>query len=185
MTYVADQTGAELRAHMKMLKAIPTFSDPLSDRLFKEIQMLDAELRRLHRENEDHIQQLRKEQLEVQRLHDKAKEQAKTDRFVRQLDEAIDLEATAEQMMRASADRAMIDHFLRCNLNSDADYAEYSEALDRLYTTPPAAQRQWVGLTEEEHTQIVVEASGWNNPTSGFFSVARFIEAKLKEKNND
>jgi hypothetical protein len=50
------------------------------------------------------------------------------------------------------------------------------------YTTPPA-QRQWVGLTEEEHTQIVVEASGWNNPTSGFFSVARAIEAKLKEKN--
>ena len=28
-----------------------------------------AELRRLHAENEDHIQQLRKEQLEVERLH--------------------------------------------------------------------------------------------------------------------
>jgi hypothetical protein len=51
-----------------------------------------------------------------------------------------------------------------------------------LYASPqPAA---WVGLTEEEHTQIVVEASGWNNPTSGFFSVARAIEAKLKEKNH-
>lgn len=49
--------------------------------------------------------------------------------------------------------------------------------------TTPQPQREWVGLTEEEHTQIVVEASGWNNPTSGFFSVARAIEAKLKEKN--
>jgi hypothetical protein len=44
-------------------------------------------------------------------------------------------------------------------------------------------EKTFVGLTDEEHTQIVVEASGWNNPTSGFFSVARAIEAKLKEKN--
>ena len=30
---------------------------------------ITAELRRLHAENEDHIQQLRKEQLEVERMH--------------------------------------------------------------------------------------------------------------------
>jgi hypothetical protein len=47
----------------------------------------------------------------------------------------------------------------------------------------PQLKRQWVGLTDKERTQLVVESSGWNNPTSGFFSVARAIEAKLKEKN--
>jgi hypothetical protein len=45
-----------------------------------------------------------------------------------------DFEKTAEQMAQASADYAMINHFLRCNLNSDSDYAEYSAALDRIYT---------------------------------------------------
>jgi hypothetical protein len=46
-----------------------------------------------------------------------------------------------------------------------------------LYTTPPAAQRQWVGLTDAEvmHTM----SGDW---TSQFY-FARAIEAKLKEKN--
>jgi hypothetical protein len=45
------------------------------------------------------------------------------------------------------------------------------------YTTPPAAQRQWVGLTDAEvmHTM----SGDW---TSQFY-FARAIEAKLKEKN--
>jgi hypothetical protein len=45
-------------------------------------------------------------------------------------------------------------------------------------TTPPAAQRQWVGLTDAEvmHTM----SGDW---TSQFY-FARAIEAKLKEKNN-
>jgi hypothetical protein len=38
----------------------------------------------------------------------------------------------------ASAAYDMVDRFLRNNLSSDADYAEYSAALDALYTTPPA-----------------------------------------------
>jgi hypothetical protein len=44
-----------------------------------------------------------------------------------------------------------------------------------LYTTPPAAQRQWVGLTDEEHrvcTQSPFTAENY-----------RAIEAKLREKN--
>jgi hypothetical protein len=47
-----------------------------------------------------------------------------------------------------------------------------------LYTTPPAAQRQWVGLTDAEvmHTM----SGDW---TSQFY-FARAIEAKLKEKND-
>ncbi len=46
-----------------------------------------------------------------------------------------------------------------------------------LYTTPPAAQRQWVGLTDEEVMQTM--SGDW---TSQFY-FARAIEAKLKEKN--
>jgi hypothetical protein len=42
-----------------------------------------------------------------------------------------------------------------------------------LYTTPPAAQRQWVGLTDEEIDE-------W---TPEIHSVIQAIEAKLKEKN--
>ena len=47
MTYVTDQTSAEIRAHMRMLKALPGWNDPLSDRLFKEIQALDAQRKEL------------------------------------------------------------------------------------------------------------------------------------------
>jgi hypothetical protein len=46
-----------------------------------------------------------------------------------------------------------------------------------LYTTPPAAKRQWVGLTDEEVMQTM--SGNW---TSQFY-FARAIEAKLKEKN--
>ena len=45
-----------------------------------------------------------------------------------------------------------------------------------LYTTPPAAQRQWVGLTDEERDDVLdiyITAEGR----------ARAIEAKLKELN--
>ena len=46
-----------------------------------------------------------------------------------------------------------------------------------LYTTPPAAQRQWQGLTDAEVMQTM--SGDW---TSQFY-FARAIEAKLKEKN--
>jgi hypothetical protein len=54
----------------------------------------------------------------------------------------------------------------------DGDASEYQ--LVPLYTTPLAAQRQWVGLTEDERDHI------WNN-SSG--DVLKALEAKLKEKN--
>jgi hypothetical protein len=50
-----------------------------------------------------------------------------------------------------------------------------------IYTTPPAAQRQWVGLSQDE-----VDAM-FSNTIKGkklVNWVARAIEAKLKEKNN-
>jgi hypothetical protein len=53
---------------------------------------------------------------------------------------------------------------------------KHFDQLQPLYTTPPAAQRQWVGLTDEERDDLLdnyITAEGR----------ARAIEAKLKEKN--
>jgi len=46
--------------------------------------------------------------------------------------------------------------------------------------TPPAAQRQWVGLTDEEIEKACVPLGA---AILSFTEVARAIEAKLKEKN--
>jgi hypothetical protein len=50
-----------------------------------------------------------------------------------------------------------------------------------LYTTPPAAQRPWIGLTDEERDQA------WDDEIlkqdGAYVDFARAIEAKLKEKN--
>ena len=64
----------------------------------------------------------------------------------------------------------------------------YAEELDDpagwqpLYTTPPAAQRQWVGLTDEERMDILLNLN-WDKKLS-HMDTALTIEAKLKEKNN-
>ena len=42
MTYVSEQTSAELRQHMKRLKAMHGWNDPLSDRLWREVLAQDA-----------------------------------------------------------------------------------------------------------------------------------------------
>jgi len=47
----------------------------------------------------------------------------------------------------------------------------------KAYTTPPAAQRKWVGLTQDEFRDF---ASTFEYGTGGLI---RAIEAKLKEKN--
>jgi hypothetical protein len=49
----------------------------------------------------------------------------------------------------------------------------------KLYTTPPAAQRQWVGLTHDEYDAICDKHSAMSD-----FDFLEDIEAKLKEKNN-
>jgi hypothetical protein len=55
-----------------------------------------------------------------------------------------------------------------------------------LYTTPPAAQRQWVGLTDEEIDEVT-DAQWANNGNKPIYAAhrayARAIEAKLKELN--
>ena len=50
-----------------------------------------------------------------------------------------------------------------------------------LYTTPPAAQRQWVGLTDGEISAISREIYGYEIEKE--IRLARAIEAKLKEQN--
>jgi hypothetical protein len=63
---------------------------------------------------------------------------------------------------------------LRTGLQRDQQI--YMEMKDKhLYTTPPAAQRQWVGLTEQEAAEC------WSTSTVRTWQA---IEAKLKEKNN-
>ena len=59
---------------------------------------------------------------------------------------------------------------------TDCD-ARWFKASD-LYTTPPAAQRQWVGLTLEEILETYRGPDG-----SDYVDYARGIEAKLKERN--
>jgi hypothetical protein len=55
-----------------------------------------------------------------------------------------------------------------------------------IYTTPPAAQRQWVGLTDAEIDLLTSHTYFNGRPVSREYRVgiARAIEAKLKEKNN-
>jgi len=48
-----------------------------------------------------------------------------------------------------------------------------------LYTTPPAAQRRWVGLTPEEIDAVYRDMP----PPVQHWQLARALEAKLKEKN--
>ena len=72
----------------------------------------------------------------------------------------------------------MIDRFLRNNLGDD-DYAEYSAALDSLCTPP---QRTWVGLTDEEATQICIDCGCMSED---WLMLLDAIEAKLKEKTHN
>jgi hypothetical protein len=57
----------------------------------------------------------------------------------------------------------------------DASHVDAPSTITPLYTTPPAAQRQWVGLTDEEMQAL------WDR--YAHMEMMRAIEAKLKEKN--
>ena len=58
-------------------------------------------------------------------------------------------------------------------------------AANKFYTTPPAAQRQWVGLTYEEAEELRIEKEfdKWGITESAFKYAVRDIEAKLRSKN--
>ena len=62
-----------------------------------------------------------------------------------------------------------------------------SATKEPVYTTPPAAQRQWVGLTDAEILGILcIHVDESDDPDEWWSEIrdARAIEAKLKEKNN-
>ncbi len=61
---------------------------------------------------------------------------------------------------------------------SNADYQEEGSAL--IVNTHPQPKREWVGLTEQEHTQIAVEA-GCMSADWVFYGA--LIERRVKEKN--
>jgi hypothetical protein len=69
---------------------------------------------------------------------------------------------------------------------------KHFDQLCPLYTTPPAAQRTWVGLTDEEvntiyeQAEVLVNDSWVGNGTVGLMfpiTLYKMFEAKLKEKN--
>jgi hypothetical protein len=51
-----------------------------------------------------------------------------------------------------------------------------------LYTAPP--KREWVGLTDEEVSEIIDQEIGFNSCWGPEEAFARAIEAKLREKNH-
>jgi hypothetical protein len=86
---------------------------------------------------------------------------------------------------RVYADRLEHDYRFECEagpLHLCNDWVEFRRCFEWLaqHTTPPAAQRQWVGLTAEERAEIAGFAaiSDWHD-----FEVIGAVEAKLKEKN--
>jgi hypothetical protein len=69
-------------------------------------------------------------------------------------------------------------------VNNDGFKCEFSQHLavgTKLYTAPPASQRPWVGLTDEEIAQGNKES--WVTEQA-WQSAVWWAEAKLKEKNN-
>ncbi|ARP90279.1 hypothetical protein CAL14_08270 [Bordetella genomosp. 9] len=53
MTFVREQSPAELRAHMNRLQKMPGWHEPLADRLYQEILDLDRQIAALKSQQED------------------------------------------------------------------------------------------------------------------------------------
>jgi len=70
---------------------------------------------------------------------------------------------------------------------SEADKAELTAVMASHLATPPAAQRQWVGLTDEEILKLAYPIR-WQEvddfEADKAVNFAQMVEAKLKEKNN-
>jgi hypothetical protein len=85
----------------------------------------------------------------------------------------VDLLKQAEEVVRSkSLWKKYIDGTPLAN-----DIAVWMASFAQEHTTPPAAQRQWVGLTDDDYVEMGISLS---LP----FWQYKAIEAKLKEKNN-
>jgi hypothetical protein len=75
---------------------------------------------------------------------------------------------------------------LDCGCSSDYQplLNRVAERIQGYIDTPPAAQRTWVGLTDEELNDLPEAKGPWNmSYAPRIVNLARAIEAKLKEKN--
>jgi hypothetical protein len=89
----------------------------------------------------------------------------------------VDLLKQAEEIVRSkSLWKKFIDGTPLSN-----DIAVWMATFAQEHATPPAAQRQWVGLTDDEINSVRYKRD-WTAPWTDT-TFARAIEAKLKEKN--
>ena len=65
------------------------------------------------------------------------------------------------------------------HVKDNSNYRLDPPRLDPLYTTPPAAQRQWIGLTNDEINEFAAGCHLGNSVQGAIYKA----EAKLKEKN--
>jgi hypothetical protein len=66
----------------------------------------------------------------------------------------------------------------------DSLFAMVKDARSKFESTPPAAQRQWVGLTDDEIIDLIHPLVMADMPDQATdYEIARAIEAELKEKN--
>ena len=88
----------------------------------------------------------------------------------------VDLLKQAEEVVRSkSLWKKYIDGTPLAN-----DIAVWMASFAQEHATPPAAQRQWVGLTDEELKDIEL---GCHKTLFGKIEAMQKVEAKLKEKN--
>jgi hypothetical protein len=117
----------------------------------------------------------------------KTKEQFKTDRFVRQLDEAIEQAEKQEPV-------AWIDSDWHYQLHKKGMVVAHKNKSDVLignpqpfYTVPQPSPQTWVAITEEEFEQMLVDARFTKTDLMMIGAcvddIRQMIEAKLKEKN--
>jgi hypothetical protein len=62
-------------------------------------------------------------------------------------------------------------------------WCEIGEFTMPVYTTPPAAQRTWVGLTVNERGKVYADWR-WSDGRTSNLALCEAIETKLREKNN-
>ena len=60
---------------------------------------------------------------------------------------------------------------------------DYTAKVEAMFSTPPAAQRQWVGLTDEERRKIWGELPQTSNQERDACIFAQAVELFIKEKN--
>jgi hypothetical protein len=80
---------------------------------------------------------------------------------------------------------APVQEPVACNTGVPPLYPEMKdgETISVEYTAPPAAQRQWVGLTDEERQDLWRDVVKWGDPSHDDVDLMKAIEAKLKERN--